>query len=220
MTSFLIILIGLWAYPVLSFIVLWLTRNRLKLRRQLIIATCILNALAFFGLATNISTTLTELDWLLVSTIYLTISLALAWTQFQKNKIVEIFGIIGMFLTFGFGYFSGTVGALGVGFIVGKYDYEYEKHLGNGIIYKESSLGNAVSDHRGKKVEIYKTIPLLPLIEWRAEVKTYYDYITIITTPLSIDYKPDENKIYLSASMWQEKNKKFIHWADTLTIKK
>jgi len=78
MTTFLIILIALWTYPSISFIVLRLTKNRLELRRQLIIASGILTVLAFFGLATNISTTLSELDWLVVSTIYLTISFALA----------------------------------------------------------------------------------------------------------------------------------------------
>jgi len=220
MTTFLIILIGLWTYPIISFIVLWLTKNRLELRRQLIIASSILTALAFFGLATNISTTLSELDWLIVSTIYLTISLTLAWTQFQKNKILKVFGIIAMVLVFGVGYLSGTIGALGVGFVVGEYDTEYEEWLGGGIIYKESTLGNAVSDHRGKKVEIYKTISWLPLIEWRREVKEYKEYITIMTTPLTIDYKPENNKIYLSASMWWEHDKKNITWADTLIINK
>jgi len=220
MTTFLIILIGLWTYPIISFIVLWLTKNRLELRRQLIIASSILTALAFFGLATNISTTLSELDWLIVSTIYLTISLTLAWTQFQKNKILKVFGIIAMVLVFGVGYLSGTIGALGVGFVVGEYNTEYEEWLGGGIIYKESTLGNAVSDHRGKKVEIYKTISWLPLIEWRREVKEYKEYITIMTTPLTIDYKPENNKIYLSASMWWEHDKKNIIWADTLIINK
>jgi hypothetical protein len=220
MTTFLIILIGLWTYPVISFLVLWLTKTRLELRRQLIIASSILTALAFFGLATNISTTLSELDWLIVSTIYLTVSLALAWTQFQKSKILKVVGIIAMVLVFGVGYLSGTIGALGVGFLVGEYDTEYEEWLDDGIIYKESTLGNAVSDHRRKKVEIYKTISWLPLIERRTEVKEYSEYITIMTTPLTIDYKRDDNKIYLSASMWWEQDKKNINWADTLTIEK
>lgn len=220
MTAFLIILIGLWTYPVISFLVLGLTKNRLKLRRQLIITSTILTALAFFGLLTNISTTLSELDWLIVSTIYLTISLSLAWTQFQNNQILKVFGIVAMVLVFGVGYLSGTIGALGVGFVVGEYDTEYEKWLGDGIVYKESSLGNAVSDHRGKKVEIYRTIPWLPLIEWRTEVKEYKEYITIMTTPLTIDYKSEDNKIYLSASMWWEYDKKYINWTDTLSINK
>jgi len=125
-----------------------------------------------------------------------------------------------MVLVFGVGYLSGTIGALGVGFVVGEYDTEYEEWLGGGIIYKESTLGNAVSDHRGKKVEIYKTISWLPLIEWRREVKEYKEYITIMTTPLTIDYKPENNKIYLSASMWWEHDKKNITWADTLIINK
>jgi hypothetical protein len=220
MTKFLIILIGLWTYPIISFIVLWLIKNRLELRRQLIIASAILTALAFFGLATNISTTLSELDWLVVSTIYLTISLALAWTQFQKNKILKVLGIIVMVLVFGVGYLSGTIGVLGVSFVVGEYDTEYEEWLADGIIYKESILGNAISDHRGKKIEIYKTISWLPLIEWRTEVKEYKEYITIITTPLTIDYKPEDNKIYLSASIWWEHDKKQINWTDTLTTNK
>lgn len=220
MTTFLIILIGLWTYPIVSLIVLWLTKNRLLLRKQLIVASSILTVLTLLGLATNISTTLSEFDWLMVSTIYLTISLALTWTLFQKNKILKVVGIIAIVLVFGVGYLSGTIGALGVGFVVGEYDTEYEKWLGDGIIYKESILGNAVSDHRGKKVEIYKTISWLPIIEWGTYVKEYKEYSTITTTPLTINYKPEDNKIYLSASMRWEKDKKYINWADTLTIKK
>jgi len=220
MTTFLIILFGLWTYPIISFIVLRLTKNRLALRRQLIISSGILTVLALLGLQTNISTTLSELDWLIVSTIYLTISLVLAWTQFQKNKILKVLGIIAMALVFGVGYLSGTIGALGVGFVVGEYDTEYEEWLGDGIIYKESTLGNAVSDHRGKKVEIYKTISWLPLIEWRTQVKEYNEYVTIMTTPLGVYSNPDLNKIYLSASIWWEHDKKYINWSDTLTIEK
>lgn len=218
MTTYLIILIGLWTYPIISFIILWLTKNRLVLRRQLIIASVFLTVLAFFGLATNISTTLSELDWLVVSTIYLSISLALAWTQSQKNKILKVFGFIAMVLVFSVGYLLGTIGALGVGFAVGEYDTEYEEWLGDGIIYKESTSGNAISDHRGKKVEIYRTISWLPLIEWRTDVKEYEEYIAIETTPLTVDYKPEYNKIYLSASMWQEQDNKYLTWSDTLTI--
>lgn len=220
MTTFLIILFGIWTYPIISFIVLWLTKNQLVLRKKLLITSSILTVLAFLGFLSNISTTLSNLDWLLVSTIYLTISLALAWTQFQKNKILRVLGIIAMLLVFGVGYLSGTIGAVGVGFIVGEYDTEYEKWLGDGIIYKESILGNAVSDHRGKKVEIYKTISWLPLIEWRTQVSEYNEYITIMTTPLTVGYKPEKNKIYLSASMWWEHDKKYINWTDTLIIKK
>jgi len=109
---------------------------------------------------------------------------------------------------------------LGVGFVVGEYDTEYEKWLSDEIIYKESTLGNAVSEHRGKKVELYKTISWFPLFEWRTDVKEYNEYITIMTTPLTVDYKPEDNRIYLSASMWWEHDKKNINWADTLTINK
>jgi hypothetical protein len=220
MTAFIIILFGLWTYPIVSYLVFRLTKRRPIIRKQLIITSSILTVLAFVGLLTNISTTLSEFDWLIVSMIYLTVSLLIFWTQFQKNKVLRIFGIILMIPIFGVGYLSGTIGALGVGFVVGEYDTEYEKWLGDGIIYKESTLGNAISDHRGKKVEIYKTISWFPVFEWRTEVKNYEKYITTMTTPLTVDYKPKENKIYLSASMWWENEKKNINWADTISINK
>ena len=218
MTTLLIILIGLLTYPIISFISLWLTKNRPGLRKQIFYTSSFLTVLALFGLLTNISTTFSELDWFIVSTVYLTISLLLAWTQFQKNKVLKVLGIVIMVLVFGLGYFSGTIGALGVGFVVAEYETEYEECLGDGIIYKESTLGNAISDHRGKKVEIFKTISWFPIIEWRTEVREYHDYITIMTTPLTVEYKSEKNEIYLSASMWWEHEMKYINWSDTLTI--
>ena len=101
MIEWLIVLIGLWTYPIISFVVIRLTKNRLKLRKQIIIVSSILTVLAFLGLLTNISTTLSALDWVIVSTIYLTISLVLVWTQFQKNKILKVIGIIAMIFVFG-----------------------------------------------------------------------------------------------------------------------
>jgi hypothetical protein len=191
-----------------------------------------LTALAFFGLLTDISTTLSELDWIIVSTIYLTISLVLVWTQFQKNKILKIIGIIAIIIVFGIGYLFGTIGVIGVGFIVGECTVDYEKRLENGIIYKESRLGNAISNHRGKKVEIYKTIPWFPIIEWKILSKEYYCYFSfptnnnyevidfdVVTAIPTIEYKSTENRIYLSVSKWSEREKKQINWADTLTIK-
>lgn len=218
--AFLIILLGLWAYPIISLLLFRFTKNRLGLRKQVFFVSSILTLLALFGLLTNISTTLSELDWLIFSAIYFTISLVLIWTQFQKNKLLKVFGLVAMFIVFGFGYLSGTIGILGVGFVIGEYDTEYEDWLGTGIIYKESLLGNAISDHRGKKVELYRTIPWFPILEWRIQEKVYNEYVAMVSTPLTVDYKPKEKKIYLSASMWSEHNKRYMNWADTLTIKK
>ena len=195
MTSWLIILFGLWTYPIISSILLRLTKNKPTVRKQIFYVSFILTGLSLLSLLTNISTTLSELDWLLVSSIYFSASLVLWWTQFQTNKFLKIIGVIIMVFTFGLGYISGTVGALGVGFVVAEYETDTEKWLGDGLIYKETSLGNAISDYRGKRVEIYKTISWFPIIEWRTYKKEYFNLITY-GNKLTVDYKPTENKIF------------------------
>lgn len=122
-----------------------------------------------------------------------------------------------MAFTFGLGYISGTVGALGVGFVVAEYDTDTEKWLGDGLIYKETSLGNAISDYRGKRVEIYKTISWFPILEWRTQKKEYFNLITY-GNKLTVEYKPTENKIFLSTSMLWGKDKHTENWADTLIL--
>lgn len=119
----------------------------------------------------------------------------------------------------GIGYLSGTIGALGVGFVTAELEADREKWLGNGVIYKEFSLGNAISDYRGKKVEIYKTMKWLPVIEWRVRDKNYYNLI-VYSKPFTVNYMPAEQKIYLSLSTQWGKEKKVYNWADTLLLEK
>ena len=122
-----------------------------------------------------------------------------------------------MFVVFGLGYFSATAGILGIGLVIEQYETDREIWLGNGLIYKENSLGNAISDYRGKEVEVYKTFSWLPIIEWRINDKSYYNVITYLN-PLTVDYKPNEHKIYLSATMQWGKDKKIVNWSDTLNL--
>ena len=217
MTTWLITLIALWTYPIIGFILVRLTKKKPMLRKNLLWFCAVTVFVSAFGLLTNISTTLIEIDWLILSSVYLTIC-TLLWLGFElKNKIMKIISVLAMTCVFGIGYISGTIGALGVGFVTAEFTPETEKWLGDGLIYKETTLGNAVSDNRGKRVEIYKTIFWLPIIEWRIENKVYEKYITIMTSPLTVDYKPDEKKIYLSASMWWENERKQEEWSDTLS---
>jgi hypothetical protein len=123
-----------------------------------------------------------------------------------------------MLIVFGLGYFSATAGILGVGLLTTQYETDREVWLGDGLIYKENGLGNAITpDTRGKKVEIYKTFKWLPIIEWRISEKSYYNVITYLN-PLTVDYKPSKHKIYLSAAMQWGKDKKIINWSDTLNL--
>jgi len=215
--AWLIILGGLWTYPIITYFLFRLTSKRLIIRKYIFITTVAVAILCILGLLTNISTTVSEFDWLFITSFYFLTCLTLWWTQFQLNKVVKIIGVIIMFIVFGLGYFSSTVGALGVGFVTAEYETDREKWLDNGVIYKELTLGNAISDHRGKKVEINKTIKWFPVIEWRLQDKTYNNLITYGNS-LTVDYKPEKKKIYLSVSTKWGKDNKIYNWGDTLYL--
>ena len=215
--AWLIILIALWTYPIICYFVLRLTAKRLKTRKYIFITCIAASVLTAFSLLTNISTTFLPLDWVLLTSVYFLLCLALWWTQFQTSKILKILGVICMFIVFGIGYFSATAGILGVGFVTAKYETDREVWLGDGLIYKENGLGNALTDYRGKEVEVYKTLSWLPIIEWRIKDKSYYNVITYLNR-LKVDYKPKEHNIYLSTTMLWGKDKRIINWSDTLNL--
>ena len=216
MTPFFIILFGLWAYPILSFLFFRFTKSKPHVRRLVLIVSVLVTLLSILGLLTQVSTTVSTLDWLIISLIYLTISLALVWTQFQRLKVVRVIGIILMPLIFGLGYLSGSIGALGVGLIIGHYETQYENWLGDELIYKERITGTGESDDRGKKVELHKTIAWFPIVEWQIQQKDFKEYVPIMTTPLTVDFKSEANKVYLTGSLWLESEGKIISWSDSL----
>ena len=219
MTTLPIILIVLWTYPIVSLILLRLTKNKPTIRKRIFNVSFILTGLSFFSLLTNISTTLSQLDWVLFSSIYFSTSLVLWWTQFQINKPLKIIGVFIMIFTFGLGYILGTVGVLGVDFIVDEFNTPTQEYLGDGLIYKESSLENGIHYFRGKRVEIYRTISWFPIIEWRIRKKEYFSLFSP-GSHLKADYRPTEKKIFLSlytCKKWSQDLQK-TNWSDTLNL--
>jgi len=121
-----------------------------------------------------------------------------------------------MIIIFSIGYVSGTIGALGVGFVTAEYECDHVKWFDNGIIYKEYSLGNAISDYRGKRIDINRTIKYLPIIEWRLESKQYYN-LAVYGQPLDVNYDIEQKTFFLSAERrWSDST---YHWNDTIRIK-
>lgn len=172
--------------------------------------------LALLGILTNISTTLLEINWALITAPYLFVCSLLWWTQFQSKQIIKILGIIVMFIVFGIGYLSGSIGALGVGFVTAEHDYDYKKWFDNGLIYKEYSLGNAISDYRGKRIDINRTFKYFPIIEWRIESKKYFN-LAVYGQPLNVNYNVEQKEFILSAKrQWSDST---FHWNDTIRIK-
>jgi hypothetical protein len=213
----LVILGALLTYPIISAIIILKTKNRLKIRyailKKLLLIAAISTVCAYF----HVSTTSDILDWLLLSSTYLTFCLLLWMTTGIRKGILRIPAIVIVGLYFGLSYLLGTIGALGVGMASGELGTSYEVWLSDGIIYKETTLGNALSDYRGKRVEIYRTIPWLPFIEWRVQKKEYYN-LAVYMKHMNPLYDSEKKKIYVSASYKYFKGTE-DHFCDTLLLR-
>jgi len=216
MISWLTVLIALWTYPIITFIIVKIAINKSQFKRTVIISTAIITILTLLGLVFNVSTTIKLIDWIALTSTYFSVCLILWHCFFSKKKFIKALSILGMAVVFGIGYLSGTFGILGVGFVLGEYDTSFETHISKSLIYKETPLGNAISDYRGKRVEIYKTISWLPIIEWRILNKEYYNVIPYLNR-LNVDYNHDTKTIYLNAE--DIRAGKIETWADTLKLK-
>ena len=216
MISWLTVLIALWTYPIITFVIVKIASNKSQFKRTVIISTAIITILTLLGLVFKVSTTIKLIDWIALTSTYFSVCLTLWYCFFSKMKLIKILSILGMVMVFGIGYLSSTFGILGVGFVLGEFDTSFETRISKNLIYKETSLGNAISDYRGKRVEIYKTISWLPIIEWRILDKEYYNVIPYLNR-LNVDYHPETKTIYLNAE--EISAGKIETWTDTLKLK-
>jgi hypothetical protein len=206
---------SIWFYPVIAFYLVKGTRDKLELRKKIIVTVIGVSLTAVFGLITGISTTSLEIDAVFVTSFYLLISLGL-WTGIQgRLKLIRMTCIALSILIFSLGYFMGTIGALGIGFIAGSFESSCVKRYDNGIIYKERPIGNAFTDLKGKEVEIYKTIGWLPIIEWRLTDRKYYTSETYMN-PLQVEYIRSSGTLILSIPDSVKIDEKA--WGDTLIV--
>lgn len=213
--AFQIVILGLWAYPVVAFSLLWLTKKRSAMRRKIFLVSGFSAALTLLALLTHISTTSSILDWFMLSTLYLSWSLLLIWTAFQKKRLWKLLGVLAMLCSFSLGYISGTVGIVGVGLVIADYEVNSEKWLGDSLIYKETRVGNAISDYRATEVEIYRTISWIPILEWREQKKVYPNIVNY--NNFDVDYRSKEDLVIISTTTYGKKAK-LEHWTDTLKI--
>lgn len=210
-----IILIALWLYPIINYVLIRNTLNNIKLQRQVALATVFCSIIIILCIIFKISTILPTLDWWLFTQIYFTISLVLWLGWYQKIRLLKWISGAGMLCIFGFGYLSATVGILGMGFIMTEYTPTFKKNISDKLVYAETRLGSAVSDYRGKKVEVYQQLAF-PLLERQILQKNYYDWL-FFAEEWKIQYNPAEQKIYLSAV--RKQNDKIYSFADILQVK-
>jgi hypothetical protein len=80
MFSWLITIFAIWTYPVIGFFIIRFTKNKLDLRKKIVLTIGIFSLLSLIGVIVNISTTLSEINWLIITTPYLLACSLLWWT--------------------------------------------------------------------------------------------------------------------------------------------
>ena len=213
--SFITLVIALWTYPILAFVLMKSVSKKEKIKNRLLKWLVEITVLVVISFLFKFSTIIPLLDWILFTIPFLLISCLLWLTQFQSNKLIKIIGIIFMVVVFGVGYLLSTVGLLGLGFIVAEYEPNRKMELSNNLEYRETWLGNAISDHRGKRFEVYQQIGWLPIMERRIACKENYN---LIVYPDSINVQFDDlnHKVYLNTNQ-RKRNHEQI-WNDTLYL--
>lgn len=211
-----IVLFSLWTYPLLTYFLIRLSRHNKILRNRIAGTTLILTILITVCLLVDISTTSIEVDWALITLYYFGLCLVI-WRVIEfRNKLIKILGYILMTLVFGLGYFSGTIGGLGVGFVTAEYVPRKQNKITDGLYYKETRLGNAVSDYRGLQVEIFKEFKYLPFIEKRVSTNRYFG-MDLIRYDMIYTYDDPSKTLHLKLNVPKEKTEEHS-WAEEIKV--
>ena len=215
MDIFLITLISLWINPILGYVLMKFIKN--KFRIYLILLFAFISILQLLSIVYEVSFTSINVDFIFASIFYLGISFYLWLLFYSNNKLLKIIGIALVILIFSLNYLLGTIGALGVGFAINNWKTSQEIKLEDNYIYKEISLGMALDDFRGKRIEIFKQFGSLPL-EKKIMEKSYYNEIPWTITKLNVKYNKETKELYLQG-VDITGNNKIEYWNDTIIIK-
>lgn len=204
MSPFEIVLVSLWIYPLLSLFLVKASKGKPAFRKYLIKMSALSSLVIVLSLFLGISTTNTNVDWWLFMTLYFSWC-TLCWMLSElRSNFLALLSVPLILLTFFIGYFSSTVGALGVGFIISEYEASVEKKLSNTLYYKEFYKGSALSDYRDLAIQIIKTPSWLPFVEIELKEKYYNEEIAVYE-PTVVSYDSKEERILLF-KQWTDGN--------------
>lgn len=109
---------------------------------------------------------------------------------------------------------SCTIGLLGLGLIIGEVIPDNRISLQDGIIVKEYYNGNAISDSRATTIEVFRTIPWLPVVEWR-KVKKRYEWLELKDN-VQADFDASKQILTLKGIETTPGTKQYKHWQDII----
>ena len=90
------------------------------------------------------------------------------------------------------------------------------KWLTDDLIYKERNIGQGLDpSERLKKIEVYKTIDLLPILAYRIQAKTYDEWDLPLKQKLDVAFSDKDQKLYLTSIV---NGSKVFNFADTINL--
>ena len=218
MSAYLYITLSLILYPLIGYYLVRLTRAKQFLQRLIVGILLITAVLVLSAVLTHTITISQNLNWLLVTSVYLTISVLLWLTSYLGSSVAKRLGKGLRLLTFGAGYLAATVGFFFIMIMSLHYDTDQRKWLTDHLIYKERNIGQGPDPSvRLKEVEIYKRANWLPLLATRIEAKTYDDWNGLLGKNLDVTYSQTDEAIFLRSSIYRDNA---IPWADTISLTK
>ncbi len=217
MKPFLVVITAIWIYPIISLFILLAVNEKPKARKVMFILFAIPALTAVAGFLSGYSTINENIDWLLVSSIYLFISLIVWRIVLYPNKWVKAIGFLFALLVLGYGYYNGSVGFLGIAFTMAEYEHSGKIPITENLSYTESILGNATSEYRGKRIEIFANPERFSFLEHMVFERSYTD-IEQFSRPAKVDYDAEENVVVFSIPRKGKGKYRLKGWSDTVDL--
>jgi hypothetical protein len=216
MTAYIHITAALLLYPVVGHIAVRQSKKFPNIQKKIVWILCIISLLTISGLLTHIITISQNLNWFLVMLVYLTISVLLCLTRYNAKPAIKNVGIILRIVIFGIGYLAATLGFFFVLLASFDLDTDQRKWLTDDLIYKERNIGQGPDPSvKLKKIEVYKSIDLFPILAYRIQAKTYDEWNLPLKQKLDVSFSEKDQKLYLTSIV---NGYKVFSFADTINL--
>ncbi len=215
MDIFTITLYTLWLNPVLAFLLLKLLRKLGKWKLVVIACGTKIVIYSIFVIL-DVSTTDIKVDFFISSFVYFCFWTIIWNTLYFEKGLFKTLCLIALFSFLTFNYCSSTVGILAVGFTLYDWETTQELKIDDDLIYKETPLGNAISDFRGKRIDIYKQSSFFPFLEYPFQSKSFLE-IPPYRNVLEVEYDEKSKTLFLTARDTLPDS--IVVWTERITLK-
>jgi len=216
MTAYIYITASLILYPIVGHVAVRQSKKFPKAQKIIVWTLCIISLLTILGLLTHIITISQNLNWFLATSLYLTISVLLCLTQYNTKPAIKNVGSVFQLAIFGCGYLAATLGFFFILLASIELETDQRKWLTDDLIYKERNIGQGPDPSvKLKKIEVYKTIAVFPILAYRIQAKTYDEWNLPLKKYLDVSFSEKDQKLYLTSIV---NGYKVFNFADTINL--